>query len=135
MSGTDSKAFLGVGLKFPVQTTPDLVIQMSSYDQDVKESIMIILQTAKGERLMRPDFGCGIYDFVFESMTTTTLKRIESSVREDLTQWEPRIRLNDVSVVQDETAEGRLLINISYTVITTNNRFNLVYPFYLTEGA
>src|SRR5206468_4848883 len=120
VSETNSKGFLGVGWSFPVRPSPNLVIQMSKYEQDIKEAIMIILQTARGERLMRPEFGCGIQDFVFESMNTSSLRRIESSVSEALNLWEPRIQLTDVTASPDKIDSGKLLISISYTVIATN---------------
>jgi phage baseplate assembly protein W len=126
--------FLGTGWTFPIQVRADGCVCMSQYEQDIKEAIWIILGTAKGERVMRPDFGCGIHDFVFSVINTATLTLIENSVQEALTLWEPRIELQAVSVSTQSTDEGKLLINIDYKVRTTNNRFNLVYPFYLTEG-
>jgi phage baseplate assembly protein W len=129
-----SKTFLGVGWKFPVQNDANLMIGVSKYEQDIREAILIILGTTKGERIMRPDFGCGIHDFVFGSVNASALGRIESSVREALTIWEPRINLMDVTLSTDYIHEGKLIINITYEVRSTNNQFNLVYPFYLTEG-
>ena len=126
--------FLGTGWTFPVQVRADGCVSMSQYEQDIKEAIRIILGTAKGERVMRPDFGCGIHDFVFSVINTATLTLIENSVQEALTLWEPRIELLGVSVSTESADEGKLLIKIDYKVRTTNNRFNLVYPFYLTEG-
>jgi uncharacterized protein len=134
LSEQDPEDFLGVGWSFPVQTSPSLVIQMSKYEQDIQQAILIILQTAKGERVMNPDFGCAIHAFVFESMNTSLLTRIESSVSEALTSWEPRIQNIVVTASPDNTAEGRLLISISCNVIATNNNINMVYPFFLTEG-
>ena len=81
----NSKAFLGVGWKFPVQTNNNLIIQLSEYEQNIKESILIIFGTAKGERVMHADFGCGIHNFVFEVINASILGRIEISVREVLT--------------------------------------------------
>ena len=107
---------------------------MSEYEQDIKEAIWIILSTSKGERVMQPDFGCGIHDFVFASINTTTLGLVESTVHEALTLWEPRIEVLDVTVSSEQVGVGKLLIEIHYRVRTTNNEFNLVYPFYLTEG-
>jgi len=83
---------------------------------------------------MRPDFGCGIYDFVFAPINTATIAMIESSIREALTAWEPRAELTKVDISTDEADEGKLLISIDYRVRSTNNEFNLVYPFYLTGG-
>jgi phage baseplate assembly protein W len=129
-----AKDFLGVGWKFPVQVNGNGSIAMSEFEQDIRESIRIILSTSKGERAMRPDFGCGIHDFVFASMNTTTIGLIESSVGEALTRWEPRIELLSVLVSTDEAELGRLLVGVNYRVRATNNEFNLVYPFYLTES-
>ena len=128
------KEFLGRGWKFPVTTDAEGRIALSEYEQDIKEALWIILSTAKGERVMRPDFGCGVHDFVFAPINTSTLTLIETSVREALTLWEPRIELIKVEVSTERIDEGKLFITIEYRVRTTNNRFNLVYPFYLTEG-
>ncbi len=129
-----AKEFLGKGWKFPVGVDARGQIEMSEYEQDIREAIWIILSTAKGERVMRPDFGCGIHDFVFASINMTNLSLIESSVREALVQWEPRIEIKSVSTSTEEAANGKLLVGIDYKVRSTNNQFNLVYPFYLTEG-
>ncbi len=129
-----AKEFLGRGWKFPVTVDTNTGrIAMSEYEQDIKESIWIILSTSKGERVMRPDFGCGIHDLVFSPINTTTINLVENSVREALTQWEPRIELNNVAVSSELDYEGKLLVSIDYKVRVTNNRFNLVYPFYLKE--
>ena len=129
-----AKEFLGRGWKFPVRVDGTGRIAMSEFEQDIRESIRIILSTSKGERVMRPDFGCGIHDFVFASMSTTNIGLIESSVREALIRWEPRIELLNVRVSTDEAELGRLLVGVNYRVRATNNEFNLVYPFYLTES-
>ncbi|HMK50346.1 MAG TPA: GPW/gp25 family protein [Thermodesulfovibrionales bacterium] len=129
-----SKEFLGIGWKFPVTTDGSRHVEMSDYEQDIREAIWIILSTAKGERLMRPDFGCGIHDFVFASINSSSLTLVERTVREALNQWEPRIVLADVKTLNDKINEGKLMISIDYRVRTTNNRFNMVFPFYLTDA-
>ncbi len=129
-----AKEFLGQGWKFPVNINSTGKIKMSRYETDIKEAIWIILSTSKGERVMRPDFGCGIHDFVFAPINTTTIGMIETSVREALTLWEPRAELIDVDVSTDRADEGKLRISIDYRVRSTNNEFNLVYPFYVREG-
>jgi phage baseplate assembly protein W len=129
------KPFLGTGWSFPVRidgTTGK--IAMSSGERDIEESIRIILFTAKGERVMRPDFGSGIHDYVFASMSTATLGLIESSVREALARWEPRIQVLEVDASPEDAASGKLLIRIKYLVRSTNQQHNLVYPFYIQEG-
>jgi len=129
-----AKDFLGTGWKFPVISGPDRKIAVSQYEDDIKEAIWIILGTAKGERIMRPDFGCSIHDFVFSTVNASTITLIEKSVREALTIWEPRVELFRVNIDTSELEKGRILVNIDYRVRNTNNRFNLVYPFYLKEG-
>ena len=101
--------------------------------EDIREAILIILGTAKGERLMRPEFGCVIHEYVFCSMDVVNLHLIENAVREALIMWEPRIKVISVKAEPD-SEEGKLLMEIDYQVRTTNTRFNLVYPFYLKEG-
>lgn len=129
-----AKDFLGIGWKYPVNVDENKQIAMSQYEEDIKEAIWIILGTAKGERVMRPDFGCGIHDLVFAPINTATVTLVEDSVREALTLWEPRIELIKVEASTEYADEGKLPISIDYRVRTTNNRFNLVYPFYLKEG-
>lgn len=129
------KSFLGRGFRFPI--TADSVtgkIETVSYEEDIKQAIYIILMTRKGERVMRPEFGCGIHEFAFGSMDYTTLSLMEKSVTEALILWEPRIRDAEVEIGLDEQDSGRLLVNINYVVRSTNNPYNLVYPFYINEG-
>ena len=131
-----SKAILGRGWKFPVQIDPITGrIAMSEAEQDIKESIFIIVETAMGERLMRPDFGCGIHELVFSTMSSATLGLFESRVREAIIRWEPRVEITSLQVFTKEPAKGKLEINLSCMVRDTNTEFNLVFPFYLTEGA
>ncbi|MEO1433318.1 MAG: GPW/gp25 family protein [Cyanobacteria bacterium J06633_8] len=123
--------FLGVGLAFPVELDEKNQIKISRYEMAVQQSIWTILGTAKGERMMRPNFGCGIHDFVFSANSASTIAQIVSEVRQSLIEWEPRIDILDIDVTPDENEDSKLLIIINYQVRTTNNRFNLVYPFYL----
>jgi len=106
----------------------------SEYEENIKESIRIILETAKGERVMRPNFGCGIHEFAFEVINASTIGQMKQSIRDALKKWEPRIELLDVKVDTDNINSGKLIFTIEYLVSRTNNQFNLVYPFYLTEG-
>lgn len=107
---------------------------MARGEQKVKQSIISILSTAPGERVMRPDFGCGIHAFVFASMDTTTLSLIRSVVEEALVRWEPRIKLENVRAEPDVERDGWLSISIDYSIRATNSPANLVYPFYLQTG-
>jgi len=126
--------FLGTGWSFPVETDERGDLKLSEADKDIRESIRIILGTAKGERLMRPEFGCDIHKHVFSAATPATLNLIESSVREALVQWEPRIDIESVEARTDDHEPTKVLIEIEYQVRTTNSLANMVYPFYITEG-
>ncbi len=129
-----AEEFLGTGWSFPVETDERGDLKLSSADEDIKESIRIILGTAKGERLMRPEFGCDIHKHVFSAATPATLNLIESSVREALVRWEPRIDIEAVEARTDDAEPTKVLIEIEYQVRTTNSLANMVYPFYITEG-
>lgn len=131
----NESAFLGVGWKFPIEV--DEVtgrIKTSSYEEDIKESIRIIIGTSKGERVMDKDFGCNIKKFMFDNFSYTTALNMERSVVEALQEWEPRIIDIKVKVAQDLSNHTKININISYVVRSTNNPYNLVYPYYLNEG-
>lgn len=130
-----SASFLGRGWKFPVSvdaTTGRFLL--SEGEEDIAEAIRIILMTSKGERVMRPDFGCRLRDFAFGTMDETSLRLIETDIREAITVWEPRVTDVEVQASIDSGSDGRLLLSISYVVRATNNLFNQVYPFYLEEG-
>ncbi|GBG06849.1 MULTISPECIES: GPW/gp25 family protein [Paenibacillus] len=130
-----SAPFLGKGWKFPVQVDKTTGrIMMSEGEEDIKEAIRIIIRTSKGERLMRPDFGCGLKDFVFGTMDDMSMQLIASDVKEAIRDWEPRIKDIEVKAQPDPSMNGRVLLEVSYTVRSTNNLFNQVYPFYLEEG-
>jgi phage baseplate assembly protein W len=129
-------SFLGRGWKFPVQIDPATGrVAMSELEQDIKESIYILLATAPGERLMRPEFGCGIHDLVFSSMSTVTMGLFESRVREAINRWEARVDILKLEVFTKDPERGKLEINLYCQIRNTNTEFNLVFPFYLTEGA
>ncbi len=125
-----SDNFLGVGWQWPLAAAEGR-LAMAEHEASIRQSIWIILATARGERVMRPDFGCGIHDLVFAVLSTATTGRVAAEVEQALVRWEPRIELLEVTATADEEEPGRLLIEIEYRVRATNNRFNLVYPFYL----
>jgi hypothetical protein len=124
---------LGMGWRFPLGVDNRGGLAISHHERDIEESIRIILVTGKGERRMRPDFGCGINDLVFAPNNATTWGLIAHHVEEALGWWEPRIELADVDVRPDFTDTSRLLVNIRYRVKATNDERNLVYPFYLSS--
>jgi phage baseplate assembly protein W len=129
-----SKAFLGVGWAFPPRVEADGAIAEAVYEEDIRQAIRIIIFTNRGERLMRPDFGAGLNEFVFASVNTTTMALIETRVREALITWEARIDVLQVTVTSDPSERNKLLIDLTYRVRATNTQHNLVYPFYLEEG-
>lgn len=131
-----SKKFLGRGWKFPVEINSEKqCIAEAEYEDSIHQAIWIILSTAKGERVMRPGFGCGIHDLVFAVNNASTIGAAKFEVKESLRIWEPRIEVLNVDAAASGKYGEELLINVLYRVRTTDNRFNLVYPFYLQRGA
>ena len=130
------REFLGVGWAFPVAIAADTgLIEQVSYEEDIQESIRIILSTAKGERVMRPDFGCGIHDLVFAAVTAQLVAEIETTVRQALRTYEARIDVLRVKVDSAQLDQGRLDVVIDYEIRATNQPGNYVYPFYFRESA
>ncbi len=128
------REFLGVGWKFPLQVTPQGAIARAAYEQRIEESIYLILSTARGERVMLPEFGCGIHDLVFAPNNTVTLTAVVQSVRQSLIAYEPRIDVLDVYAEAAPEEPNLLLIRINYRIRANNALGNLVYPFYLNEA-
>ncbi len=126
-----SEEFIGSGWAFPLRTDATGSIALVSREREIEEAIRLILATAYGERPMRPEFGCGLNEFVFAPADATTAGRIAYEVRRSLERWEPRIEVSDVQV---EIAPGDgsvLYIDISYAIRGTNDPRNLVFPFYV----
>jgi uncharacterized protein len=132
---TRERDFLGTGWSFPIRVNPRGGLSFSSAEQDIEEAIWIVLGTAPGERQMLPEFGCGIHDYVFAPLNGATIGSIAHQVREALTTWEPRIELLDVRVESAPGEPNKLLIRVDYRVRANNAMHNLVYPFYIREGA
>jgi uncharacterized protein len=129
---------IGSGLAFPLQVDRRGGIALARAEQDIDQAIQIILGTAPGERPMRPEFGCGVHDFVFDTIDANTIGRMEDAIRVALQRWEPRIEVDALAFDLDKASEGLLTIDIRYTVRSTNTERNLVYPFYVIpaeEGA
>jgi phage baseplate assembly protein W len=108
---------------------------LAEYEDSIRQSIRIILSTAKGERVMRPDFGCGIHELVFAPNSAATRGMAESHVSKALLLWEPRIEVLEVRARAAGAQEEELEISIAYRVLSSDSRFNLVYPFYLERGS
>lgn len=131
----NNKSFMGRGFKFPFSVDPSTNrIAMSSAEEDIEEAIRLILRTNVGERVMLPDFGTEAGDFVFSDNRAERIAALEISVQEALEKWEPRIVDIEVQADGEMGDKSRVEISIRYTVRTTNNQFNMVYPFYMMEG-
>ena len=125
---SDAADFVGRGLAFPLSVDHRGSMAMTS--GEVHDSIRMVLMTAPGERVMRPDFGCGIWDLLFEPINANTMGLMVVAVREALGRWEPRIELDDVRVEPDPSVDGAVKIELDYRIKTTNDRRNRVFPFY-----
>ena len=123
--------FIGAGWAFPLRTDATGGIALVRREQEIEESIRLILGTAIGERPMRPEFGCGIHDYIFAPTDASTAGRIAYEVRASLRRWEPRIEVADVIVDVAEDDPALLYIDIRYTFTNANDPRNLVFPFYV----
>ncbi len=126
--------FLGVGWAFPVGVDSRGRIRLAHHEQDIAEAIRIILLTPKGQRVMRPEFGCQIHDLIFAPNDATTAGLAAYYVQEALGMWEPRIEVKDVTAGPDQGNTGRLLVEITYIVKATYDQRTLVFPFYRIPG-
>ena len=131
----NEREFLGRGVKFPLQIDPKTgKLAMVSEEEDIREAIGIILRTSLGERVMRPDFGSTVMEYLFQPVTSGMLLQLADDIRQSLFEQEQRIEDIDVICTEHNGSLGGVLVEVSYTVRSTNSRYNHVYPFYLTEG-
>ncbi len=135
MNTEQTREFLGVGWKFPIQVTPNGKIARARFEQRIEESIYLILSTARGERLMLPEFGCGIHDLVFAPNNAITRTTVVQQVRQALVTFESRIDVLEVEAESAPETPNLLLIRISYRIRANNALGNLVYPFFITEAS
>jgi phage baseplate assembly protein W len=126
--------FLGRGWSFPPRADADGRVELVAAGEDIHEAIRVILETEPGERVMRPDFGCGLRGMLFEPVSAGTLALIQHQVEQALVAWEPRIDVRSVRATAPDREHGRVDIEIGYSVRATNTFYNLVFPFYLLEG-
>ena len=129
-----SDEFIGRGWAFPLRTDATGGIALVSREREIEEAIRLILGTAPGERPMRPEFGCRINEYVFASADGGTANAIAAEVKHALRRWEPRIDVQDVTVTFDARESTTLYIDIRYAIRRTNDRRNLVFPFYVIPG-
>lgn len=123
--------FVGAGWAFPLGTDATGGIALVRRESEITKSIRLILGTARGERVMRPEFGCRIHDAVFGPASASTAGQVVGDVHEALVRWEPRIDVDEVSVSFDESDAGLLYIDIRYRIRGDNDPRNLVFPFYV----
>jgi phage baseplate assembly protein W len=128
------RPFLGQGLHFPLEVVGGR-LQCSQGERKIEESIRLILGTAQGERVMRPEFGCGAHDLVFAPHGSATLARVEDRVRQALVLNEPRIDVLEVTAESPPERPNLLLVRIAWRIRQNNAIGNMVYPFFVTEGA
>lgn len=131
MSDTRNKAFLGQGWNFPLQLNSRGGIALAGGEQDIEQSIHVILGTVPGERRMRPEFGCRIHELVFAPNNAATEGLLIHYIREALERWEPRIEVQDIAVSTAPDNEATLLAEISYQIKDTHDPRSIVYPLYL----
>ncbi|MBE3638372.1 GPW/gp25 family protein [Mangrovicoccus algicola] len=127
--------FLGTGWQFPIRVNGRGGLGWASGAEAVAQAIWIILATPRRSRIMEPDFGCGIHDFVFAPNNAATRAGIETEVRRALIRWEPRIDVLSVRATEHRDAPNTLLVEVSYRIRANNAAHNIVYPFYINEGA
>ena len=130
-----NSAFLGRGWSFPPTFQKQTrQVQMVKEEEDIEQSLSILLSTRQGERVMQPDYGCNLDVMLFEPLTVTLITLVTDQISTSILFHEPRIDLNRVSIGTQQVNEGLILIEIDYTVRSTNSRLNFVYPFYLEQG-
>jgi phage baseplate assembly protein W len=129
------RSFLGRGWKFPPEFDRHVKdVKMVSEDDDIRESLRILLLTSPGERLMHPTYGCGLKQMVFESVDESVITEIRDKVQRAILFFEPRITVEGIDVAVEDPLSGVLLIQLRYIVRSTNSRSNMVYPFHVLEG-
>lgn len=127
------RELIGRGWAFPPQLDARGAIALTSDENEIQQAIYIILSTAPGERVMRPDFGCRIFEFIFAPANDATAAQVAAEVRSALGRWEPRIEVQDVIVTPSPSTYGILLIEVQYIIKASRDERSLVFPFYLMQ--
>lgn len=132
----ENKSFLGVGWKFPPTFSRRLgSVMLVSEEEDIKESLEILLSTRKGERNMLPEFGCNLHHMAFENVNGNTIAQLQNMIGEAIQEFEPRITVNHIDIDTSSSLDGFINIFINYTINKTNASTNMVYPYYIIEGS
>lgn len=123
--------FIGKGWAFPPQFNRfDGNVEMVSDKTEIEQSLIILFSTKCKERLFHPDFGCDLREYQFAPVSSTTILQIQDMIKTSISQYESRITLNELIVNADNIMEGKLLIELTYTIKSTNSQYNMVYPYY-----
>lgn len=130
MPGNDGDDFLGRGWAFPITVEGGRLL-FAADATDIRQAVGIILQTAPGERVMLPSFGCRINELLFGAGNAGTCSLAELYARQALDRWEPRIQTQEVTATMDASERNRMLVSVSYLILAKNRPDNVVYPFYL----
>jgi phage baseplate assembly protein W len=130
----DDLSFLGTGWSFPPEFSRRGQVSMVSAEEDIRQSILILLGTTPGERVMQPIFGCGLKSQVYENINESTITILKDLIKRAILFFEPRVILQSIEIDQSSSYDGYLRIHLSYNIISTNTRHNIVYPFYFREG-
>ena len=129
------REWLGTGWSFPPEfSRRSRTVAMVSDEEDIRQSLWILLSTSPGERIMNPAYGCGLKSLIFESINESTVNEIRDLVDRAVLFFEPRVRVDRIQVDLEEVYGGLINVNLDYTIRITNSRSNLVYPFYFQEG-
>ncbi len=131
----ENKSFLGSGWSFPprfLESTSGL--ELSHDDRDIAESILILLSTTPGERVMNPRYGCDLHSMVFANLNKSNKTLLKDMISTSILYFEPRIDVESITIDDSQLIEGKVEIKLVYMIKGTNSRKNMVYPFYLTEG-
>ncbi len=129
------QSFLGTGWSFPPSfDNISGTVQLVSEEIDISQSLEVLLSTRPGERVMQPAFGCNLDVMLFEPMTTTLIAYVKDLIQTAVLYFEPRIDMDTININTVNARDGLILIELQYTVLSTNSRYNLVYPYYLDEG-
>ncbi|TPN86212.1 GPW/gp25 family protein [Aquimarina algicola] len=132
----NNNSFLGTGWGFPptFHNEEGIGVEMTSNEKDIQQSLGILLNTKLGERIMNPRYGCDLYSYLFESISNSRVHLIIEMIKTAILRYESRIKIIKVHLDESEYLDGIIKINLEYKVPLTNNRFNLVFPYYKIEG-
>ena len=128
-------SFLGSGWSFPPEFSRRGKVLVVSGEEDIRQSLLILLSTTPGERVMQPSFGCGLKSHVYDSINENTVTVLKDVIQRAILFFEPRVTVEAIVANSSDAYHGRLDFLIAYTIISTNTRHNIVYPFYLREGS